>query len=174
MMPMLEILAAYGVYALIQLIQKRYRFFVAIVIAVLYLANVCYFFHQYFIHASIHRNWYRNEGFDTMMQAIQKAYSTYDHIIITKSAGGIYQLVLFYAQFDPKKYFASGAHKDMEYTGFGKYFFVLQPCPSIDRDDKFPKGKVLYVDNGTCPTTTIRHTDIFRLDGTKVFRIVYD
>jgi len=112
------------------------------------------------------------------MMDLEKAYGKYDRIIITKSTGGVYPIVLFYSKFDPKAYQDSGSTRNYDYTGFGKFFFVPQDCPSINKDGRFPKGKKIYVDMGNCPDNPIvpkkDQVYILREDGTKGFRIVYE
>lgn len=113
-----------------------------------------------------------------MVKTVKNSYGKADKIIITKDAGGIYPLILFYMQYDPKTYQLEGSPKDAPYKGFGKFFFVPQACPSTDKDDRFPKGRLIYVDNGTCLDSKIlldkKKTFIDRRDRTRAFRIVYD
>lgn len=176
--PALELATAYGFIGLYGKLKKRnIRRITVSVISILFVLNVLYFFHQYFVHSYTHRTWYRNNGFRELMTDINKNYDSYDKIIFTKSTGGIYPLVLFYSKFNPKEYQKEGSTKDEAYTGFGKFFFVPQACPFTDRDDRYPDGKrILYVEKGECeqevkePEGSTR--DIFREDGTKAYRLV--
>lgn len=178
MFPVIEIIAAYGFYSFINSKKNINKSVVLLFLAVLFFLNFVYFIHQYFVHTKTHRTWYRNNGFNKMIKIVYESYNDYDRIIITKSAGGIYPLILFYTKFDPVLYQKEGSPKDKEYTGFGKFFFAPQDCPSVNKDDRFPKGKLMYVDNGTCPDNEMlnnkKKTFIKREDGTRVFRIVYD
>lgn len=175
MFPILELFAAYGLITATKLFPRKivYGFVGIIILAFLY--NGSYFLHQYFIHAPIHRNWYRNEGFSEMVSSILPEYATADKIIVTKDNGGIYPLILFYMRYDPKLYQHEGSTKDREYTGFGKFFFVPQACPFTTRDNRFPKTtKTIYIESGQCPPAKyVRQTYLSRLDGTHVFHIVY-
>ena len=178
MFPVIELIAAYGLVAIPGKFKSyQNRVFVGIITAFLIL-NFSYFSHQYFVQAQVHRNWYRNEGFGEMVDVVKKDYGNYDRFIVTKSLGGIYPLILFYMKYDPAKYQAEGSPKDRNNSGFGKFFFANSACPSIDKDPQFPKGKIIYVDNGTCPNykslESKRYIYITRKDGTKVFRIVYE
>ncbi len=179
MVPVMELLAAYGVIVAIGNIPKRLRMIGAGVFIVFFVFNSLYFFHQYFIHSPIHKNWNRNEGFEEMVATVKKDYDNYDKIIVTKSEGGIYPLILFYLNYSPREYLREGFPKDKAYTGFGKFFFVDASCPSIEKDQRFPKvEKAIYVDNGVCPNyeglENLKHAYIIRKDETKVFRIVYE
>src|SRR3989344_1409608 len=152
MFPALEVVVAYGFIVFITTFLVKYQKLLVGFFALLFIYSVLLFFHQYFIHVQVHQNWYRNDGFKSMIQTLKKDYSNYDKIIVTKSAGGIYPLVLFYMQYDPLTYQAEGSTKDREYTGFGKFYFVPQECPSINGDARFPlKGKILFVNKGECP-----------------------
>ncbi len=179
MVPAIEIIAAYGVFSFVGYsLFNRLRKLILFLLGIVFTFSFAYFMHQYFIHTQIHRTWYRNNGVGSMMNTVKKSYNEYDKIIITKSAGGIYPLVLFYMKMDPRIYQEAGSVKDREYTGFAKFFFVPQACPSVDKDIRFPNGRFIYVDNGNCPDNkdvSNRKTDIInREDGTKAFRIIYD
>lgn len=176
--PILEIVAAFGFIQFYRTVRPSLKILTKIIFGVILIYSFVYFFHQYFIHAQVHKNWYSNEGFGKVMSEIKKSYDSADKIIITKDTGGIYPLVLFYMRYDPKIYQLEGSPKDAQYTGFGKFFFAPQSCPSTDRDDRFPKGKIIYVDNGTCldgklPDKYVSK-NIIRGDGTRAYRVIYD
>ena|SRR3989338_2802643 len=181
MFPVIEIIAAYGFISLIRWrnnVKHSATIFICAVFSVLIIFNFIYFLHQYFVHTKAHRTWYRNNGSDEMIRTVSSFYNDYDKIIITKGAGGIYPLILFYTKFDPVLYQKEGSSKDKEYTGFGKFFFVPQSCPSVEEDDKFLRGRFIYVDNGTCPDNKDlndrKKAFINKEDGTRAFKIVYD
>ncbi len=175
MVPIVEALTAYGMVAFFSAVPKKMKKFAIIFIGLVTLFSVGYFSHEYFVHSQINKNWYRNEGFDTMVHDVKQVYNTYDHIIVTKDNGGIYSEVLFYMNYDPAAYLSEGATKDAAYTGFGKFFFVPQACPATNKDDRFPKGKVLYVEKGTCGNAGgIKEEYINRQDGSPVFHLVYE
>jgi len=177
--PMIELIAAYG-FVIFTNRFKDFKYKAVVVFSAFFLImNFSYFIHQYFIHSRVHRNWYRNEGFGQMVDLVKKDYARYDKIIVTKSLGGVYPLVLFYMKYDPSQYQKEGSPKDIDHTGFGKFFFVSSTCPSIDKDPSFPKAeKTIHVDNGSCPDykSLINNEYIYitRKDGTRVFRIVYE
>lgn len=177
MFPMIDLIAAYGFINFIhakERVSKAIKIGTVICSVAVLIYSFLFFLNGYFIHAGIHQNWYRNDGFKQMIQAVNKSYNQYDAIIITKSMGGIYPLVLFYTRFDPKEYLSLGSPKDKDYLGFGKYFFVPQACPSRDHDKRFIKAShIIYVDNGICTTSNGSSKTIYRHDGTKAFIVVY-
>lgn len=175
MFPMLEIISAFGFLYVLQNRKQLGRTLIVSISAIVLTLNFSYFLHQYFIHASVHRNWYRSEGFGEMVKAVKSSYNNADRIIVTKSAGGIYPLILFYMNYDPITYQSEGSPKDKDYAGFGKFFFVPQACPSREKDNRFPKTKkAIYIDKGECENSSQRGKIIYRKDGTRVFNIVYE
>lgn len=183
--PMLEIIASVGVVEFWKKISGvtfhaagvNIKYIAFIVVGALFIFNVSYFLHQYFIHGETHRTWYRNNGFQNMMNIINNNYSKYDKIVTTKSGGG-YPLFLFFHKYSPTTYQNEGSPKDTDYKGFGKFIFVPNDCPSINSSVDLPKGmKVLYVDMGTCPSPSKKsgkkYVDIKREDGSLGFRVVY-
>jgi hypothetical protein len=93
-------------------------------------------------------------------------------VVMSKYQGGIYPLVLFYMHYDPFKYQSGGSPKNKDYRGFGKFIFVPQDCPSIQRSENIPRvDHTIYVDKGDCES---KGNVIYREDGTKAFRVVYE
>lgn len=178
MAPILETFAAYGIFHFFNLIPGKKRNLAAGVLVILFLFNIAYFCHNYFIHANVHQNWYRSEAYDQMMQKIKNAYNQYDHIILSIYTGGNYAEVLFYMDYDPSTYLKEGATKDKTYTGFGKFFFVPGLCPASSHDDKIPTGKNITVETGSCKNVSgkkkVKQEYIDHSDGSHAFHIVYD
>lgn len=179
MVPMLEIIAAFGFIVSLTLFRERKRTVFVTLCGALFILNILYFLNQYFFNAKTHKPWYRNNGFSEMMKEVKGVYGAYDKIVMSKYQGGIYPLVLFYMKFDPKEYQMAGSPKNKDYGGFGKFIFVPQDCPSVQINDNTPKVKrILFVDKGDCPWDkymALKKTKyIYREDGTKAFRIVYD
>lgn len=183
--PMLEIIAAVGVVKMYEnvakmnykLVRVKIRYLILLLAVFLFFFNVLYFLHQYFIHGSTHRTWYRNNGFAQMMEIVNKNYDKYDKIVTTKNGGG-YPLFLFYSQYDPSTYLKEGSPKDTDYKGFGKFIFIPNECPSINHSIDLPVGtKVLFIDRGTCEVPAKKsgkkYTGIQREDGSLGFRIIY-
>lgn len=175
MFPIIETISAFGFFYILQNRKKILKTLIISSIAILLFFNFLYFLHQYFIHSSVHQNWYRNEGFGEMVKTVKKSYADIDKVIVAKDGGGIYPLILFYMTYDPNLYLSEGFPKDKEYTGFGKFFFVPQACPSQQKDNRFPTGtKIIYIDKGECSVNASHQKIIYRKDGTKVFNIVYE
>lgn len=175
MFPILEICAAFGLTYIFKNFIKQKKLIIIFFTTLVFLLNTVYFLHQYFVHAKVHRPWYRNNGFKEMLLTVKDSYNDYDKIVVTKSMGGTYPLVQFFMGYDPKIYQQEGSPKDKEYTGFGKFFFVSFDCPSLEKSEKLPKvDRILYVNRGICrQDTRYKETVIYREDSTEAFRIVY-
>jgi 4-amino-4-deoxy-L-arabinose transferase-like glycosyltransferase len=177
--PMLEIIGAYGLFFFVNRFPHKKALAASAFIIVLFGMNIAYFHHQYNVHASVHRTWFRNNGQEKLVETLKKSYNDADNILVTKSTGGIYPVILFFLKYDPKEYQAAGSPKDEAYKGFGKFLFVPQDCPSLNRDQRFPtKGNIIYVDRGDCPENKSKlvkkQTTILREDNTKAFQLVYE
>lgn len=170
--PALEICAAFGIYAFYNSFKFKKQF--TYLLTAIFIFNVAFFLHQYFVHAKVHRTWFRNNGFNQAISEVKKSYDSYDHVVITKTTGGLYPLVLFYMKYDPATYQNEGSPKDPEYKGFGKFIFVPQDCPYQNRDPRFPKGKTIFVERGDCPDVSVQSKTIKREDGTNAYKIVYE
>jgi len=175
MFPILEIIVAYGLVYLFTNAIKHGRRTLLFFVTFLFILNISYFFHQYFVQAKVHRPWYRNNGFLQMMKVVNENYNNYDKIVVTTSTGGTYPLIQFYSRYNPKLYQQEGSPKDAAYSGFGKFFFVPIDCPSLKINKKLPKAdSIIYINRGICSQdVNYRETIIHREDGTEAFRIVY-
>ena len=177
MFPMVEMTAAYGLVHLFTKVKGKKKAILIAIVVSLFLLNISYFLHQYFVIARVHRSWYRNNGFSQMMELVNKDYNNYDLIITTKSGGG-YPLFQFYSKYNPLKYQLEGSPKDKNYTGFGKFIFTPDICPFISKDPLIPrKGKIIFIEDGRCAENKnlykVHFTYIYREDKTKAFRVVY-
>lgn len=137
-----------------------------------------YFEHQYTVNQKVTEPWYRGYAYKPLVSALREYYPDYKKIIVTKSQSSPYIYILFYMQYDPKKYQAQGSPRDLDYTGFDKYFFVPQDCP-LDGGSNgkvYAKGRTeyLYIDKGTCATPiNAKVLDVVKWeDGTPAFKIM--
>jgi 4-amino-4-deoxy-L-arabinose transferase-like glycosyltransferase len=177
MFPFMEIIAGYGMYFTFKKITKdRSKKIFASLFALFLLYNFVFFLHQYFVHTKVHKPWFRDVGVKEMVAEIRDSYGDYDKVIVTKNTGGIYPNILFYMQYDPFSYQKEGSLKDQEYKGFGKFVFVPQDCPSVNRDPNFPEfNSAIFVDKGVCPLVEGQNYKIiYRGDKTPVYRVVYE
>ena len=72
-----------------------------------------------------------------MLLSVKDVYDQYDHIIVTKTSGGMYPIFIFMS-YDPFT-IRKKVSKDKDFGGFGKFIFAKEFCPSINGSDRFPK-----------------------------------
>lgn len=175
MFPMLEIVAGFGIVTTVTFFVKKKWNIGILFMGLVFLLNVAYFLHQYFVHGFSHETIYRFNGFKEMVLSVKDVYNDFDNIIVTKTSGGTYPHVLFYMKYDPFTYQMEGSPKDKDFGGFGKFLFAKEFCPSINGSDLFPKtGRILYVNSGSCVISPLqKQKKIYREDGTLAFIIVY-
>jgi 4-amino-4-deoxy-L-arabinose transferase-like glycosyltransferase len=175
--PMLEVLAACGLFYLFTSLIKKRKTIWFTAILLFFIFNFLYFYHQYYVLGKVYQPWFRNNGFGQMMSIINKDYKNYDHIITTKSNGG-YPLFQFYTKYDPVTYQKEGSPKDKDDKGFGRFIFSPFACPLSSKDGKLPKtGSAVFVEDGNCKEAELlknyQYSYILRSDTTKAFRIVF-
>lgn len=138
-----------------------------------------YFLHQYFVHQNVHQPWYRGYTYKELVLKLNNYNPKYKKIVITKANSSPYIYILFFSKYDPKKYQKEGSPRDLNYSGFDKYFFDPSDCPLTD--DKTgqakvnPEVNVLYIEAGKCDMN-VKNTKlldtILWADGSKAFKIL--
>ena len=151
---------------------------VVLIFLVLVIYESSYFLHQYYVHQEKHQSWYRGEAYKELIPQIEKYYTNYKKIVITKSNGSPYIYILFLGKYDPAKYQKEGSPRDLDYKGFDKYYFVPHDCPlGAQLDEKgLAKGSqgFLYINKGSCKTPANGKLlkTIFWGDGSPAFKII--
>ena len=160
-----------------------------IILLFMALYNVLFYLHQYYVHEPIHRPWYRNEGYQAMVNAVNKLLPDYKKVIVTTRESAPTIFFLFYTKYDPasfQKETSSSISHDLDRINFAKYEFSQEECPlriAIKIDPKTGVVSkqftgvpgILYVNAGTCETPVNYAEDltgITRGDISTVFKIV--
>ncbi len=192
--PALSILAASGADAIIgfKLSQKFINNFLTLgKIALLCIAvyNVTFYLHQYYVHEPIHRPWYRNEGYEAMVTAVNKLLPGYKKAVVTTRESAPAVFFLFFTKYDPavfQKETYSPALIDLDRADFSKYEFSQEECPLRLATIADPKTGlttrvftgvkgILYVNSGICDTPVGYANELMKItrgDSAMVFRIV--
>jgi hypothetical protein len=171
----LFLLTSVGIVGLLQAIKGKSRNFIILVITALFIGNVWYFFHQLFIHQPTHTPYYRDYAYKPLIESIKKYYLQYDKIVFTKDLGSPYIHILFFWPFDPLLYQQMGSPRDMDDTGFDKYVFVTQACPSDEDkyEKQWPDKNIMYIDKSECKPSPLEILDIIHWqNGVPAFQIV--
>ncbi len=148
-----------------------------ILILILVLVGVyelAYFQHQYYVHQEKHQPWHREYAYKELVKELNMYYPKYEKIVISKSVGSPYIHILFNNKYDPLKYQALGSPRDLDYSGFDKYYFVPMDC-ALNGIKNYDPTKMLFIDSGNCKTPTKASLELKEIkwkDGTTAFRIM--
>ncbi len=184
--PALSILTAYGVWQFI--VRIRHSGIIIKGIAVVFVVVACYqvlfYFHQYYIHASLYRSWYRHDGYKALVAKVNDLLPQYRKAIITNRESAPTIFFLFYSKYDPKTFQEQTRNttmRDFDRINFGKYEFSQEECPFPTPKTPPAKKKaiiekdVLYINSGLCDKAEkAKYLDMIkREDNSTVFEILY-
>lgn len=180
--PALSIIVALGLLAVMTLVdqKKLIRNSLIVFISLTILFNISSYLHQYYVHSSVYRPWYRQDGYKELVASVNNFLPSYKKAVITDRESAPTIFFLFYGKYDPslfQKQTKGTKMKDLDRINFGKYEFSQEECPL-----KFTKNKglvgeknVLYVNSGLCEGN-VENTQVLgvvkRLDGSIAFRIL--
>lgn len=167
----LEFFVGYGIYETFLMLRKYKKSLLLflIVLLAIFVYSFFYFCDALFVHQPVHHPWYRGYAYKSLVNSVYIMQGKYKKIVITKSLSSPYIYFLFYEKYDPKLYQKEGSPRDLDYTGFGKYYFTPEDCPLRTGKTISDKGlpiekNVLYVDKATCATN---------LTNVKVLKTIY-
>lgn len=117
MIPVLQIYVAFGVITLVVFLKKyaTVKWFVGSAMIVLFLLNVVYYFHQYYVHTPIEYGDFWQYGHKETFAEVSKIEDEFDRIIVTYKYDQPYIYYLFYNKIDPAWY-----QKNWDYLGTGE------------------------------------------------------
>ncbi len=175
----LELISAYGLLQFLKKIRGQKLFWPIVVVTLLiFLQSTTLFLHQLFVHQPVHAPRYRGYAFKPLISALDKHSPQFNKVTLTKAVSSPYIYLLFYQKYDPKKYQSLGSPRDLDYSGFDKYYFVPEDCPLSEENIK--RGKVqegiLYVNKGDCtppPQSSKVLEKIDWRDSSKAFQILF-
>lgn len=122
----LILIIAYGLISLLDIISKRWKLTLVIIIILPMIFEIFHYLESYYIHYPKRYPLSWEYGFSEMVEKLQKYEDNYQNIVITDRYDQPYILVLFYKKYDPKKY---------------------QPQAKLSERDKFNFGTVRSFDN---------------------------
>jgi 4-amino-4-deoxy-L-arabinose transferase-like glycosyltransferase len=145
--------------------------------------SMLFYLHEYYIHARIHRPWYRNEGYKELVREVSFLTPRYKKAVITDKEAAPTIFFLFYTVFDPKVFQKQTLYTkmhDFDRIDFANFTFSQEECPL--RLKTLPDGKtkitgekgILYIDSGVCrlPQGAMLIGKIKRSDESTVFKMM--
>ena len=179
-LPPIAIIIGIGIYELVNYrLFRNTKFLILLSFLILIVSSyeLLYFEHQYFVHNDLHHPWYRGYAYKELVTDLKKYYPNYKKIIVTKAQSSPYIYILFYSKYSPQKYQKEGSPRDLNYTGFDKYYFVPQDCPLTEGKTGEVIGEqgILYVDSGNCvvPKHNVKLLDkVSWQDGASAFKLM--
>ncbi|MBI2031274.1 MAG: glycosyltransferase family 39 protein [Candidatus Levybacteria bacterium] len=158
--PALSIISAYGFFSLYSLLKKQtfFSLFLIVIIFIFFLFGLLSYLHQYYVHLSHYRPWYRQDGYKELVAVVNNLLPTYKRAVITDRESAPAIFFLFYSKYDPIAFQEETRNpkiNDFDRIGFGKYVFSQDECPlRIEKknDSKVLVGEtnVLYVNSFLC------------------------
>lgn len=189
MLPPLLIISAIGFIALLNEINKK-RIIPIVVMAIivgLLTYQSIFYLHQYYIHENSYRPWYRQDGYEQLIQKVNKHKVNFRKVVITNRESAPTIFFLFFNKFDPAlAQIAIGKSniKDTDRINFDIFKITEEECPVRVITDPQTKKKiligekeVLYVNSGLCKfdeyQKKVRILDtIRRTDGSNAFYLL--
>lgn len=168
-LPTFQLIAAYGIYNLYQIIKYRKTF---IFVSLLTISiSLFYYLHMYYVHYPVENSDQWQYGYKQAVEYVKPLYNNVDHVIVTENYGRPYVYVLIYMKIDPRKYYQNAnVTRDNQFfyhvNAFDKFIFAENPN-SYDL-----KGKTVIVTTPSgLPANAHFLNTINQLDGKPVFDI---
>jgi len=185
--PAFSIVSALGfIYVLSLFKNKSYKKIFLGFYLVISMFFILFYLHQYFIHLSLYRPWYRQDGYKELVIKVNKLLPKYKAVVITNRESAPTIFFLFFNKYDPKVFQEETKNTNKSATdsiSFSKYIFSEEECPlreNINLDGYIElsgeKG-VLYINSGLCKDENslgrIKVIEtIKRKDGSTAFKLV--
>jgi len=189
MLPPIFVVSSIGIVNFYLQFSKR-RFIgsiVGIILLSIFMYQFIYYIHQYYFHENAYRPWYRQDGYQQLIEKINRLKGGYSNIVITNRESAPTIFLLFFNKFDPASMQATikkSELRDTDRISFSNYEITQEECPLKVEVDlatgiKTLVGEkgVLYVNSGFCnnedlpPSVKVLDT-VLRGDGSKVFFIM--
>ena len=149
-LPTWQIFEGAGMLYLFQSITKKHvLLFMKVFVALLFAGNIMYYLHQYYVHTNTDYQADWQYGYKEAIAAVEPYTGTDKRIIFDKSFEQPYIFYLFYTNYDPQKYIATGGSSRTSnkcYTIDNAYFG--------DCSDKLRNGDILVVVGDSIPPNT--------------------
>lgn len=175
-------ISAIGLFYIVTLFKRNTQKVMVFILSTVYLYFLISFLHSYFFHSSLYMPWLRNDGYRSLVYAVQSHEAGYEKVVITNRESAPAIFVLFYEKYNPFDYQSevkNSVLRDFDRVNFGKYEFSTEECPARDviKEEGIyntAEKNVLYVNSSLCKESNLLETleVIKRVEGSNVFEIV--
>lgn len=189
LLPPLLIISSIGIVILFMLIRKSkiLVFVIGLLFLGVFLYQFIYYIHQYYFHENAYRPWFRQDGYQQLIEKLNRLKGGYKEIIITNRESAPTIFFLFFNRFSPSEIqdtIKKSVLRDTDRISFSKYQITQEECPLRVESDPVTGRKVLtgqkgilYINSGFCKNENLPHSvkiidTIERGDGSKVFYIM--
>lgn len=130
MLPITEVLIAFGFYFVLKKLPEKSRLFTTILYSIVVFVFAGVYFNNYFIDYRKNYSWSWQYGYKEVVTYVKDNYDSYDKIIVTKKYGEPHEYFLFYLKYNPVKYLNDENKVAFEQSGwywvdrFDKFYFV--------------------------------------------------
>ncbi len=151
--------------------QKKKDFHSAILFIVLFLflCNVGYYLHMYFVHTNREYSKYWQYGYQQVVSYTQKNRDKYKKIVVSTKLEQPHMFFLYYLKYDPARYLKEGGTASGGFAEVRNKFDIYEFRP-IHWEKEVRDGATLYIGMpGEIPVAPLQ--TIYYLDGTEAMRI---
>lgn len=176
--PAISVVEAFGLIKIIENLRKSsFLRILGMGLMLIFVYSISFYIHQYYVHASRYRPWYRQDGYKELVEKVNTLLVKNKKTIITDRESAPTIFFLFYSKYSPIKFQKETKNtkmRDVDRISFGQFEFTQEECPlKPDEDGKYKKeNNVVFVNSGLCKgVSNMGETEIKRLDGSVAFRI---
>lgn len=168
-LPVFQLMAAYGIYNLYQIVKFKKTFIAASFLTIL--ISLIYYLHMYYVHYPVENSDQWQYGYKQAVEYVKPLYNNVDHVVVTENYGRPYVYFLIYMKIDPKTYYqTANVTRDNQFfyhvNSFDKLIFTGNPSSYK------LSGKTIFVTTpGGLPPSALPLKTINQLDGKPVFDI---
>ncbi len=175
----LVMIAAFGFYQSIKLVNGKTRIVIALICALILIQNFAIFLNNYFYHTKIHEPWHRSASEPDLIYSLNGFAKNGQKIIMTTQNNNSFIFYLFYNKFDPATFQKLGSPHEKDGLKFKNITYTYSDCPLspvAGNSDTNATGNIgdIFVDLASC--TLPKNAQLLKVvrtpDGTPSFIIV--
>ncbi len=171
-LPTFQIFTAVGVSQLLIWAQQKKKAFnsaILFIVLFLFLFNVGYYLHMYFVHTNKEYSKFWQYGYQQAVAYTQKNRDKYKKIVVSTKLEQPHMFFLYYLRYDPARYLKEGGTASGGFAEVRNKFDIYEFRP-IHWEKEIRDGSTLYIGlPGEIPVPPLQR--IYYLDGIEAMRI---